>query len=92
MSMQGCPWSEIAGDRGQEIHRRIPEIKKWREEEFEAGRPSELEDFFRAHNLCFACKATGVKPDPVAWEGDIALYIKCEVCGGTGRWPRSDHP
>ena len=33
-------WSEVARERDKEIHRRAPEIKKWREEQHDAGRPS----------------------------------------------------
>jgi hypothetical protein len=89
MSLDGSRWSEIANKRDRELLRRIPEIKLWREEENNAGRPSSLEDFFRAHGLCFTCKATGTRLDPVEWEGETSLYKQCPACDGTGKQPLS---
>lgn len=85
MSQRPMPWSHAASERDQELHRRAPEIKSWREKQQNAGRPSGLEDFFRAHGLCFSCKATGTDLTPVGWEGETPLYEPCQVCCGTGR-------
>jgi len=31
-------------------------IKEWRKKEYDAGRPSGIDDFFRAHGLCVKCR------------------------------------
>ena len=85
MSRLGSPWSELARARNQEFQSRLPEIKIWRERENSAGRPSGLEDFFRAHDLCFACRTTGTNLSQVGWDGEIPLFAQCEVCSGTGK-------
>lgn len=63
----------------------LEKVKEWREKEDAEGRPSSLEAFYLAHGLCWACHATGIALAPVDWEGDVALYAKCEICGGTGK-------
>jgi hypothetical protein len=35
-------------------------VKKWRASQHEAGRPSELDDFLRAHGLCVECGGEGM--------------------------------
>jgi hypothetical protein len=85
MKKPGKPWSEIASARSQALHNRLPEIKLWREQQDGAGKPSELEDFFRAHGLCLACESTGTDLCPVGWDGDVGLFVECKHCGGTGR-------
>ena len=83
---QGVRWNETKGAASGGIHKRIFEIKQWREQEHNAGRPSGLEDWFRAHELCFACKSSGTDPSPTGWDGDFPLFSDCETCGGTGRF------
>ena len=85
MNERAKPWSQIASERYQELQRRLPEVKKWREQEHDAGRPSGLEDFFNVHGLCFTCKTTGTRLDPVDWDGGTPLFEECPVCGGTGK-------
>jgi len=63
----------------------ITEIKSWRHQEQNAGRPSGIEDFYRAHSLCSACKTRGIAVSPVGWDGDIPLFEQCNVCSGTGK-------
>lgn len=62
-------------------------IKSWIEREHDAGRPSELKDFYMAHRICFDCQALGVRI--VEWEqgpdGDRPLLDSCQKCMGTGR-------
>ncbi len=89
MNCAASPWSELAQTRFQAYQARLPEIKKWREQEHAAGRPSGLEDFFCAHRLCFACKTTGTRLDPVDWDGETPLFEQCPVCSGTGKLPAS---
>ena len=86
MKRVGKPWSEHAAARRCELHSRSDEIKRWRENEHAAGRPSSLEDYFRAHGLCFVCEATGMDPRPVGWDGDVALFLECKRCAGTGKF------
>ena len=66
-------------------------IKDWRTTEFEAGRPSSLTDYFRAHGLCPHCHGIGIARNEngigykaVGWDGKTQLYEKCRICGGTG--------
>jgi hypothetical protein len=68
------------------------EIKEWRTKEFEAGRPSGLDDFCRAHGLCPECCATGLARNAngmgnraIGWDGEVQLLEVCEVCAGTGK-------
>ena len=73
-------------------------IKRWRESEYDAGRPSSLDDFFRSHGLCPACRGQGVRmigwSEPSSDEIQIAeelnvdklpLYETCSACAGTGK-------
>jgi hypothetical protein len=81
----GSRWSETKGAKSEGIHKGIFEIKRWREQEHEAGRPSGLEDYFRARGLCFVCQSSGTDPRPTGRDGDTPLFSDCEVCGGTGK-------
>jgi hypothetical protein len=94
---RGRPWHEVASDKpfanepfglAGTVYT-IQEIKSWREREHSAGRPSELEDFYRAQNLsytfCEACQSRGINVHPVDWDGDTPLFEQCEICGGTGK-------
>ncbi len=84
MVKRGKPYRELRSTNLFALYS-IDEVKRWRELEHSAGRPSGLEDFYRSHNLCWECKATGVTVSPVDWDGDTGMYEQCEVCGGTGR-------
>jgi hypothetical protein len=42
-------------------------VKEWRAREHEAGRPSELDDFLRAHHLCTECRGNGKFAIGVRW-------------------------
>jgi hypothetical protein len=83
------------------IHNRrfkIQDIKHWREIEREAGRPSDLRDFYDAHGTCWACRGEGVCM--IGWSKPIGadeleaaealrieqlpLYAVCDKCGGSG--------
>lgn len=90
MTSIGRPWQELA--QGRPFANApvaggftIQEVKSWREGELAAGRPSGLEDFYRAHDLCFACRSKGIRLSPIDWDGDVPLYEECEACGGTGK-------
>ena len=50
----------------------IQAIKDWREKEHEAGRPSGLDDFYRAHNIdiCIACSGAGTRVIGVRWRDE----------------------
>lgn len=85
MKRQGKPWSERAVARSREIHSKLEEFNSWREQEEWAGRPAGLEDYFRVHGFCFVCQGTGMDPRPIGWDGDVALFSECKLCGGTGK-------
>ena len=46
----------------------IEEVKQWRTEQDQAGKPSTLEDFFRTHGLCFNCHAGGKNISGIQWQ------------------------
>lgn len=58
----------------------LPAVKQWRQQEANAGRPSGLEDFVRAHGLCVECRGRGIK-----LVTDTREYNVCSVCGGSGK-------
>jgi hypothetical protein len=82
---QGKRFSDTARTRYQAFQRSLPEVKRWRRIEHDAGRPSSLQDYFRARGLCFACRSTGTNLTPTGWDGEVALYQPCHDCGGTGK-------
>src|SRR5690242_19189807 len=53
MAVPDCP----AGQRRHGYT--VNEIKEWRSREHGAGRPSELDDFCRAHGTCPKCRGDG---------------------------------
>lgn len=61
------------------------QIKRWRKEEYEAGRPSGLDDFYRVQQLCSACGSRGINPHAVDRDGETLLFEECETCHGTGK-------
>ncbi len=72
---------------------RMQEVKAWRKREFDAGRPSGLNDYFVAHGFCFCshCHGVGLAMNEdgmgykaVGWDGDTQLFEECDFCGGTG--------
>jgi hypothetical protein len=54
-------------------------IKEWRTQEGSVGRPSTLNDFIEAHELCLECRATGIQ-----FSESRAAQL-CSICGGTGK-------
>jgi|HubBroStandDraft_5_1064220.scaffolds.fasta_scaffold228111_2 hypothetical protein len=62
----------------------VEEVKDWRQRELTAGRPSGMEDFYRAHSLCWSCRSRGYNPTPVDTAGNLPLFEECEACRGTG--------
>jgi hypothetical protein len=77
---------------------RILEIKTWRAQESDAGRPCELIDYFVRHGICPECHGDGVQM--IGWSApeddaerqaarernleELPLYDVCSRCGGTG--------
>jgi len=43
------------------------QVKWWRERESKAGRPSSLDDFYRANRICVACRGLGKRVIGVRW-------------------------
>jgi hypothetical protein len=97
MERLGKPWQELAktkpfanepfGLAGTLFP--FQEVKRWREQEHEAGRPSALDDFFRAQHLgysfCDACQSRAINVHPIDWDGDAPLFEEYKVCHGIGR-------
>lgn len=46
----------------------IDDVKQWRATEDGAGRPTGLEDFYRAHGLCVHCRANGQLLIGIHWK------------------------
>lgn len=81
----------------------VQAIKEWRASEFDAGRPSGLDDFYAAHGLCLDCQSTGVliverrKPADRVDEAcavalgieNVPIYERCSTCDGSGRANRA---
>ena len=81
----GKRYSELPHTTLWDLGYSIQSVKEWRVREQDAGRPSSLEDFYRAHGLCFACRATGVAVSPVGFDGETPLFAPCEECAGTAK-------
>jgi hypothetical protein len=89
---RGIPFAGECADRwGPKGRGGLPKIKAWRATEFEAGRPSSLEDYFRANGFCIHCHGVGIALNEkrighkvLGWQGETPLFEKCEVCDGTG--------
>ncbi len=64
----------------------LDDIKVWRKTEYDAGRPSELADFFKAFNICPTCK--GTLKSTFGWRGSTPILEPCRTCNGSGL----DHP
>ena len=69
----------------------LDEMKEWRQQEFDAGRPSSFADLCRTFGFCVTCQGEGVKRNDnglgfkvVGMDGDTQLFEQCPVCGGTG--------
>lgn len=57
----------------------IDEIKKWRKEQHEQGKPDGLRDFYVAHGSCPDCMGLG------GWHHDKTFeWVNCPDCKGTG--------
>jgi hypothetical protein len=89
---RGIPFTGEYLSRYLAAQKRWSEARDWRAKETEAGRPSTHSDFFRAHGLCPACAAAGIRLNEngvgfrtIGWNGNLPLYEECEACGGTGK-------
>jgi hypothetical protein len=51
----------------------LPAVKEWRTREHEAGRPSGLDDFLRAHNICVDCRGNGEFAIGVRWRSEDGI-------------------
>lgn len=51
----------------------IQQVREWREREYEAGRPSGLDDFYRAHSICVECGGHGRFVVGVCWRDDDGI-------------------
>jgi hypothetical protein len=82
----GKKWNELPKHTSlKELGFSIHDIKAWRKIEFDAGRPSGLDDFYSSHGLCSKCRCDGAVI--VAWDEEavVPLWEICPVCKGTGR-------
>ena len=71
-------------------------VKEWRAREHEAGRPSGLDDFLRAHHLCVECRGNGKFAIGVRWrdrdgierteEGRIAVLVQQHELENAAKW------
>ena len=62
----------------------VQEVQDWRQKELVAGKPSGLEDFYRAHGLCWPCRSRGYNPAAVGMDKNLPLFEECDACRGTG--------
>ena len=71
-------------------------MKEWRAREHEAGRPSELDDFLRAHHICIECRGNGKFAIGVRWrdkdgserevEGPVAVLVERYDLDNPAKW------
>jgi SAM-dependent methyltransferase len=82
----GVRWEEISSDATNLAKHgySINGIKEWRTREDDAGRRSILHDFYRAHDLCWGCRCTGVRITGFDEDRLEYRYSLCWECGGTG--------
>jgi hypothetical protein len=74
----------------------LSQVKEWREKEHAAGRPSGLDDFYRAHSICVACGGHGWFIIGVRWrdadgierseEGGIAALLDRHGLNSPKNW------
>ncbi len=57
----------------------IEQVKQWRAEQSQAGKPSTLEDFFPAHGLCSNCHAVGKNISGVQWQDSSGAEHSIEL-------------
>jgi len=43
------------------------QIKLWRQQQLNAGKPSELDDFYHAHGICLDCRGAGRSITGLRW-------------------------
>ena len=46
----------------------LEQLKQWRIAQEEAGKPSTLDDFIRAHGLCVHCRSVGKLISGIQWQ------------------------
>jgi len=85
MNNTTTPLSNIAPETYELFNKRLAAVRQWRQEEWNAGQQTDLDQFFRSHGLCFDCKSTGIDLSPVWWSGDMPLFVPCPRCGGSGK-------
>ena len=82
----------------------IQKMREWCQTEKTSGRPSEMEDFYAAHGLCYDCGASGARM--IGWSKptneievkaaeehgieQLPFYETCPTCKGTGKADRSE--
>ena len=74
------------------VRARLALIEEWRAAEQDAGRPSGLTDYCRAHELCPDCHGVGIARNDngigfksAGWSGSTQVYEECIACWGSGR-------
>lgn len=92
----------VRGERGAIPARahpyKVEDVKRWRKAEYDAGRPSGLDDFFATHGICPTCRGEGVHM--IGWsdprgqdelraarklqQEQLPVYGVCPQCGGRG--------
>ena len=72
----GRLWHDIPGasERADAAYGPLISFKAWRNQKFDAGRPSSLEDCLRAHGMCLACRGDGLDPYPTGADGDWRFF------------------
>jgi hypothetical protein len=80
--------------------RNLGAVKEWRAREYQAGRPSGLNDYYRAHAhaVCPHCRGIGLAMNEngmgykaVGWDGERHLFEECAFCGGSGKPQPAQH-
>jgi hypothetical protein len=77
---------------GRVVTQSIEEIRAWRTNEAEAGRPSSFAAYCHQYGYCDACNAEGLVLNDngigfklAGQDGNMPLFELCPVCKGTGK-------
>ena len=57
----------------------IEQVKQWRTEQEKAGKPSSLDDFLLAHQLCVHCRSAGKFISGVHWQDSSGVEHTVEL-------------
>lgn len=64
----------------------LDDIRAWRKTQHEAGLPSDLNDYYKAHDICRRCGGGGTVLTYLGGASQPSGTVTCHVCKGSGRY------